>query len=206
MSLEHKNVVRNNDEFVCMTCGKSWEATDVDPPSCVTISPRSMGKSPVMPESVQSMVTVLVNSGKTMTMDESDGMLKSFRAAHPGIAKVWPTPIDPYRALERHLVEQASTEPLTRADFATVTAWLVDEIGNDKYCLLVYAADRNAAQKYAVAVTGRTATMEVRRLQGMDKHGFGRSAYTELNPRLLTKATKMVRKEVVPLFTWRHLA
>lgn len=34
MSLDHKNVVRNNDEFFCTVCGKSWESTDRDPPAC----------------------------------------------------------------------------------------------------------------------------------------------------------------------------
>lgn len=191
MSLNHKNVVRNNDEFICTACGKSWDATDREPPPCDavrhqsapiksiqnlprTIGPRSMGKSP-------SDVTV-------------------------NIASHWPTPSDPNRLMERMLVEHANSLPLTRADFATVTAWLVSEIGDERRAMLVYAADRHTAQTYAVAVTGRTATMEVRRLGAMDKHGYGRSAYVELNPALLKKASKAAGREVVSLITWRRQA
>lgn len=163
MSLNHKSVVRNNDEYFCTACGKSWDATDRDPPACEA-------------------------------------------ATQVNIATHWPTPTDPNRLLERMLVEHANAAPLTRADFATVTAWLVNEIGDERRSMLVYAADRHSAQEYAVAVTGRTATMEVRRLGAMDKHGWGRSSYVELNPALLKKASKAAGREVVSLITWRRQA
>lgn len=163
MSLNHKSVVRNNDEYFCTACGKSWDATDRDPPACEA-------------------------------------------ATQVNIATHWPTPADPNRLLERMLVEHANAAPLTRADFATVTAWLVSEIGDERRAMLVYAADRHSAQEYAVAVTGRTATMEVRRLGAMDKHGWGRSSYVELNPALLKKASKAAGREVVSLITWRRQA
>lgn len=34
MTLEHKNVVRCNDEYVCTACGKSWDISDSEPPAC----------------------------------------------------------------------------------------------------------------------------------------------------------------------------
>lgn len=34
MTLEHKNVVRCNDEYFCTACGKSWDVTDREPPAC----------------------------------------------------------------------------------------------------------------------------------------------------------------------------
>lgn len=163
MSLNHKSVVRNNDEYFCTACGKSWDATDRDPPACEA-------------------------------------------ATQVNIATHWPTPTDPNRLLERMLVEHANAAPLTRADFATVTAWLVNEIGDERRSMLVYAADRHSAQEYSVAVTGRTATMEVRRLGAMDKHGWGRSSYVELNPALLKKSSKAAGREVVSLITWRRQA
>lgn len=205
MSLDHKNVVRNNDEYFCTDCGKSWEATDRDPPECST----------------GNTVTVLTNGGKTMTMEEANNRLKEWREQNPQISSVWssispqcqqvskkgwPTPTDPNRLLERMLVEQANAEPLTRADFATVSAWLVSEVDDTRRAMLVYAADRHSAQQYAVAVTGRTATMEVRRLGAMDKHGYGRTTYVELNPSLLKKASKAAGREVVSLITWRRQA
>lgn len=36
MSLEHKDVVRMNDEYFCTACGKSWAVDDKDPPFCGT--------------------------------------------------------------------------------------------------------------------------------------------------------------------------
>lgn len=231
MSLEHKNVVRNNDEYFCTACGKSWDATDRDPPACDPVAranaPYNSGYlTPFVPDEPEEGVpvpkashkTLLNNGGVRMTMGEAENYLKQWRDENPQITGVWtgtlpcqqfskelwPTPADPYRELERQLVEKANAGPLTRADFGTVTAWLVDEIGDESRALLVYAPDRPSAQRYAVAVSGRTATMEVRRLSGMDKHGRGSSAYTELNPTLLKVASKMARREVVPLFTWRR--
>lgn len=169
MSLDHKNVVRNNDEFFCTSCGKSWDATDREPPVCDAVRHQS---API--RNIQNLP--------------------------------WPTPEDPNRLLERMLVEQANVKPLTRADFASVTAWLVNEIGDERRAMLVYAADRHTAQQYAVAVTGRTATMEVRRLGAMDKHGFGSASYAELNPSLIKKASKAAGREVVSLITWRRQA
>lgn len=171
MSLNHKSVVRNNDEYFCTACGKSWDATDRDPPTC---DPHFRENAPY-----------------------NGGYLTPF---------VPETPADPNRLLERMLVENANAAPLTRADFATVTAWLVSEIGDERRAMLVYAADRHSAQEYSVAVTGRTATMEVRRLGAMDKHGWGRSSYVELNPALLKKASKAAGREVVSLITWRRQA
>ena len=175
MSLDHKNVVRNNDEYFCTACGKSWEASDRDPPQCVVPSHFASGGYVTQPP------------------EETGGQL-------------WPTPTDPNRLLERMLVERASTKPLTRDDFATVTAWLVSEVDDHRRAMLVYAPDRHTAQQYAVAVTGRTATMEVRRLGAMDNHGWGRSAYVELNPALLKKASNAAGREVVSLITWRREA
>lgn len=34
MSLEHKNVIRMQDEYLCTHCGKSWDTGDVEPPAC----------------------------------------------------------------------------------------------------------------------------------------------------------------------------
>lgn len=34
MSLDHKNVTRINDEYVCTHCGKSWDVNDQEPPAC----------------------------------------------------------------------------------------------------------------------------------------------------------------------------
>lgn len=34
MSLGHKNINRINDEYFCTHCGKSWDITDTEPPSC----------------------------------------------------------------------------------------------------------------------------------------------------------------------------
>jgi len=34
MSLDHKDVVRCNDEYVCTACGKSWDVSDREPPEC----------------------------------------------------------------------------------------------------------------------------------------------------------------------------
>lgn len=183
MSLDHKNVVRNNDEYFCSDCGKSWEATDRDPPACDPIH-QVLGLDPNAGASYSAYAEVMKQQ----------------------IVTPWPTPTDPNRLLERMLVEQASAEPLTRADFATVSAWLVSEVDDSRRAMLVYAADRHSAQQYAVAVTGRTATMEVRRLGAMDKHGYGRTTYVELNPSLLKKASKAAGREVVSLITWRRQA
>lgn len=190
MSLDHKNVVRNNDEYFCTACGKSWEASDRNPPECST----------------GNTVTVLINGGKAMTMAQASDRLTEWRKNNPDITAFWQTQTDPNRLLERILVEQASAKPLTRDDFATVTAWLVSEVDDHRRAMLVYAPDRHAAQQYAVAVTGRTATMEVRRLGAMDNHGWGRSAYVELNPALLKKASNAAGREVVSLITWRREA
>lgn len=208
MSLDHKNVVRNNDEFICTACGKSWDATDREPPPCNAVRHQS---APV--KSIQNLPrngTFLIarSVGKTMTEEQAAQYADEWRKNNPGITQYWPTPTptDPNRLMERMLVEHANSAPLTRADFATVTAWLVSEIGDERRAMLVYAADRHTAQTYAVAVTGRTATMEVRRLGAMDKHGYGRSAYVELNPALLKKASKAAGREVVSLITWRRQA
>lgn len=186
MSLNHKNVVRNNDEFICTACGKSWDATDREPPPCDAVRHQS---APV--KSIQNLPRGIGKPQSDVTVN---------------ITSHWPTPSDPNRLMERMLVEHANALPLTRADFATVTAWLVSEIGDERRAMLVYAADRHTAQTYAVAVTGLTATMEVRRLGAMDKHGYGRSAYVELNPALLKKASKAAGREVVSLITWRRQA
>lgn len=192
MSLDHKNVVRNNDEYFCTSCGKSWDATDREPPACDAVRHQS---API--RSIQNLPR-LETGGYVKEMPKGETLVN--------IATHWPTPTDPNRLLERMLVEQANTKPLTRADFATVSAWLVSEIGDDRRSMLVYAPDRHTAQQYAVAVTGRPATMEVRRLGAMDKHGYGRTSYVEMSPALLKKASKAAGREVVSLITWRREA
>ncbi len=34
MSLEHKNVRRVQDEYMCLHCGRSWDVMDKEPPAC----------------------------------------------------------------------------------------------------------------------------------------------------------------------------
>ena len=203
MSLEHKNVVRNNDEYFCTSCGKSWDATDREPPECDAVRHQSsFVQLQNIPRAAEPVFMHARSVGKTMTKEQALKLAEE----NPCHARLWPTPEDPNRLLERMLVEQANAQPLTRADFATVTAWLVSEIGDERRAMLVYAADRHSAQTYAVAVTGRTATMEVRRLGAMDKYGYGRSSYVEMNPSLLKKASKAAGREVVSLITWRRPA
>lgn len=209
MSLDHKNVVRNNDEYFCTACGKSWEASDRDPPQCVEPSHFATGGYVrEMPDELgEHMVFLTPRSvGKSMTFEQAQKCAEEWRKNNPEVTRLWQTPTDPNRLLERMLVERASTQPLTRDDFATVTAWLVSEVDDHRRAMLVYAPDRHTAQQYAVAVTGRTATMEVRRLGAMDNHGWGRSAYVELNPALLKKASNAAGREVVSLITWRREA
>lgn len=206
MSLNHKNVVRNNDEFICTACGKSWDATDREPPPCNVVRHQSAPVKSIQNLPRNGTFMIARGVGKTMSVEQAEKYAEEWRKNNPRIAQYWVTPTDPNRLLERMLVEQANATPLTRADFATVTAWLVSEIGDERRAMLVYAADRHTAQAYAVAVTGRTATMEVRRLGAMDKHGYGRSAYVELNPMLLKKASKAAGREVVSLITWRRQA
>lgn len=208
MSLDHKNVVRNNDEFICTACGKSWDATDREPPPCNAVRHQSAPVKSIQNLPRNGTFMIARGVGKTMTEEQAAQYAEEWRKNNPRITQYWPTPTpsDPNRLMERMLVEHANALPLTRADFATVTAWLVSEIGDERRAMLVYAADRHTAQTYAVAVTGRTATMEVRRLGAMDKHGYGRSAYVELNPALLKKASKAAGREVVSLITWRRQA
>lgn len=208
MSLNHKSVVRNNDEYFCTACGKSWDATDRDPPACDAVRHQSAPVKSIQNLPRTGVFSIATSVGKTMTEEQAAQYADEWLKNNPGIAQYWPTPTpaDPNRLLERMLVEHANAAPLTRADFATVTAWLVSEIGDERRAMLVYAADRHSAQEYSVAVTGRTATMEVRRLGAMDKHGWGRSAYVELNPALLKKASKAAGREVVSLITWRRQA
>jgi hypothetical protein len=34
MSLQHKNIVRMQEEYLCTFCGKSWDVNDAEPPAC----------------------------------------------------------------------------------------------------------------------------------------------------------------------------
>lgn len=38
MSLEHKNVRRVQDEYLCLHCGRSWDVTDKEPPECAVVA------------------------------------------------------------------------------------------------------------------------------------------------------------------------
>lgn len=46
MSLVHKSIVRMNDEFLCATCGRSWDINDDEPPEC-DAKPRTPQPRPV---------------------------------------------------------------------------------------------------------------------------------------------------------------
>lgn len=41
MTLEHKDVIRCNDEYVCTACGKSWDVADREPPECDAVRHQS---------------------------------------------------------------------------------------------------------------------------------------------------------------------
>lgn len=197
MSLNHKNVVRNNDEYFCTVCGRSWEATDRDPPECV-VTPQ-VGKT----VTIDGVETVLGLTPGAIRAMASAAPYSAARLAMEAI-HAWPTPADPFRELERMMVARGNSRPITPADFNIVVAWIVSDLSDDGRALLVYAPDRHSAQQYAAAVTGRPATVQVERLGGMDKYGKGMATYSELNPRLLIKATKTARREVVSLIQWRR--
>lgn len=201
MSLEHKNIIRVNDEFLCKDCGKSWDVTDRDVPECSGKAVFESTPTGRIRPSSTSMALAAMAAASPMTIaqatEQSKGVLinadfskleeRCVAAAVEGrgmeafFSAPWPSPLPP-----------------------TVQAYLAYDVEDKDTAMLVYAESQHQAHQYAIAVTRLPATIEVRRLQGMDTSGIGRTPYVDANPRNLQKASKMARRKVINLLQWRR--
>lgn len=201
MSLEHKNIIRVNDEFLCKDCGKSWDVTDRDVPECSGKAVFESTPTGRIRPSSTSMALAAMAAASPMTIaqatEQSKGVLtdadfskleeRCVAAAVEGsgmeafFCAPWPSPLPP-----------------------TVQAYLAYDVEDKETAMLVYAESQHQAHQYAIAVTRLPATIEVRRLQGMDASGIGRTPYVDANPRNLQKASKMARRKVINLLQWRR--
>lgn len=227
MSLDHKNVIRNNDEYFCTACGKSWDAADRDPPQCGPVArataPYNGGYlAPFVPDAPTDAQQVAAlryerprDAGKTTErmrrMTEQKGWMLFVNYCRHGVPEPWKTPSvqDVARMQQRfNMFSLPDVRPLSEDDFAPLdgllTSFLVRDLAGGDDHLLVYARDMDSARKYAEAVTGISATLELRRIQAMDRFAHGLSAYTELNPKALKEACRISRKKVVSLMKWRR--
>lgn len=201
MSLEHKNIIRVNDEFLCKDCGKSWDVTDRDVPECSGKAVFESTPTGRIRPSRTSMALAAMAAASPMTIaqatEQSKGVLidadfskleeRCVAAAVEGsgmesfFSAPWPSPLPP-----------------------TVQAYLAYDVEDKETAMLIYAESQHQAHQYAIAVTRLPATIEVRRLQGMDASGIGRTPYVDANPRNLQKASKMARRKVINLLQWRR--
>lgn len=201
MSLEHKNIIRVNDEFLCKDCGKSWDVTDRDVPECSGKAVFESTPTGRIRPSRTSMALAAMAAASPMTIaqatEQSKGVLtnadfskleeRCVAAAAEGsgmeafFSAPWPSPLPP-----------------------TVQAYLAYDVEDKDTAMLIYAESQHQAHQYAIAVTRLPATIEVRRLQGMDASGIGRTPYVDANPRNLQKASKMARRKVINLLQWRR--
>lgn len=179
MSLDHKNVVRMNDQFQCTHCGKSWDITDADPPNC----------------------TEVVQTARKTTASPALG-------APYGENALWPTPsleerfAEMARSYERGALQQADFQNLR----CPLVAWLVTKQDEPARGIIVYAADRAGAvahvESYATKQQHAAVPVNARRLGAMDDGCVGTAIYTEMSPARLRKATKAARISVMTIFAF----
>lgn len=194
MSLEHKNVVRNNDEYFCTACGKSWDATDRDPPVCDpvarTAAPYNGGYlAPFVPDAptTEQQVAALRyerprDAGKTTELERRKEETYRVRVMGlPTTPDTWPTP--EWDAMEAHLVF---------------------DVEYPEKAMLVYARSANDAVTYVKMVTGCFGTLSHSRCRAMDGMSRGVTTYIEANPANRKRASKSGRVEVLSLLEWRH--
>lgn len=180
MSLEHKDVVRMNDEYFCTACGKSWAVDDKDPPECDAVRHQSAPVRNIqnLPRAAEPVFMHARSVGKTMTKEQAIKLSEEYRKSNPHIARYWPTPLA-----------------------AILQAFVVNDETMQR-AMLVYAPDKNSARRYVEAMTKR-ADLEIRRIGAMDQYARGLSSYCEANPLTLRIAKNTSRLNVVSPASWR---
>lgn len=207
MSLEHKNIIRVNDEFLCKDCGKSWDVTDRDVPECSGKAVFESTPTGRIRPSSTSMALAAMAAASPMTIAQATEQRDEWRHQNNALTNT------DFSKLEERCVAAAVEGSGMEAFFSapwpsplppTVQAYLAYDVEDKETAMLIYAESQHQAHQYAIAVTRLPATIEVRRLQGMDASGIGRTPYVDANPRNLQKASKMARRKVINLLQWRR--
>lgn len=217
MSLEHKNIIRVNDEFLCKDCGKSWDVTDRDVPECSGKAVFESTPTGRIRPSSTSMALAAMAAASPMTIAQATEQRDKWRRQNSALidqlqSKGVLTNADFSKLEERCVaaaVEGSGMESFFSSPWPsplppTVQAYLAYDVEDKETAMLIYAESQHQAHQYAIAVTRLPATIEVRRLQGMDASGIGRTPYVDANPRNLQKASKMARRKVINLLQWRR--
>lgn len=161
MSLEHKNVVRQLGEYLCLNCGKSWEQDDRDPPPC---------------EEKPSLFTLDLAALEQRVLASMPEVSENAYAEYADVyGKVHYESVSPTGRVRKYSFEPMGPDVV--AFKATVTA--TQEV------MFVYAESAEHVQRFIDASLLRIPAYTVERYSAFDEFAFGKTPRIEINPRVL---------------------
>lgn len=176
MSLDHKNVTRINDEYVCTHCGKSWDVSDTEPPAC------EFSSAAARPVYVRSRHHGTISSGPV-----------------PGIQNL---PRKEMKPCDLAAIEQRILGVMRDCDYG---AYLISYHGkatliyanNMIECVTFYGKVAGQLQGSSrptdvndVILSVKATDLRFERAKSLDCYCTGRTPRVEMNPSILAKASE----------------
>lgn len=180
MSLQHKNIVRMQEEYLCTFCGKSWDVNDAEPPACTDDqiemgAPRNIERRTWRSAAVPS----LQNLPK---MGHGRPIATEYKAT--GFA--YDPPADPV-FLDYMLRDLKLSQPLVPVAYLIYT--------DNGYGTIIYGDSITNTVEFFARTMGHMLTTEqlysigIHRFTAMDVYCTGRSPRVEMNPSVMAEAS-----------------
>lgn len=179
MSLQHKNIVRMQEEYLCTFCGKSWDVNDAEPPACSEDQVEATVRTVERRTWRSAAVPSLQNLPKT-----GHGMPVANEYKATGYA--YDPPADP-AFLDYMLHDLKNSQPLVPV------AYLIFIDGG--YGTIIYGDSITNTIQFFERTMGHMLTMEqlysigIQRFTAMDVYCTGRSPRVEMNPSVMAEAS-----------------
>lgn len=185
MSLDHKSVVRMQDEYLCTYCGKSWDINDAEPPACLADNEvKGTGIPAYDPPRLESP------TGRVTSPDAQ---------RFPGNLQNIPR----HTADAKRIVTTIRDTVLPDGTWMTYTEGHVSQavafaIYYGPHATIIYANSLSMALDFFCRTMGHTLTsaqlhrIGIDRFTAMDEYCTGRVPRVEMNPAVMDTATSRV--------------
>lgn len=178
MSLDHKSVVRMQDEYLCTYCGKSWDINDAEPPACLADNEvKGTGVPAYDPPRQESPTGRVVSSGTQRYAGNPQNIPRRTT--------------DSVRTMEA--VRERLTYPYPVPPRAVAFALYFGQ-----HATIIYANSMSMALGFFGRTMGHTLTpwqldrIGIDRFTSMDEYCTGRVPRVEMNPAVMDTATSRV--------------
>ncbi|HGE7051752.1 TPA: hypothetical protein ACGCAJ_004745 [Serratia marcescens] len=189
MSLEHKSVVRMQDEYLCTYCGKSWDINDAEPPACLADNEVSGTGIPVYDP-----------PRRDLTADSPTGrVMSSGTQRYRGNPQNIPRHTDDSKrivmTIRDALLPDGTWVTFSEEDPARAVAYAIHYNG---YATIIYANSLSMALGFFGRTMGHTLTpaqldrIGIDRFSAMDEYCTGRFPRVEMNPNVMAAASDRI--------------